>query len=97
MSELLTGIGELLTNDPERPKITDAAVTFIVCGQMADEHTLPDRLAQAQYLETDHRRLTIRESRELMQCGTHHSLNNMLGQIGDMCKTSDSRKIFPLI
>lgn len=26
MSELLTGIGELLTNDPERPKITDAAV-----------------------------------------------------------------------
>lgn len=28
MSELLTGIGELLTNDPERPKITDAAVVI---------------------------------------------------------------------
>ena len=26
MSELLTGIGELLTNDPERPKIVDAAI-----------------------------------------------------------------------
>lgn len=28
MSELLTGIGELLTNDPERPKIADAALVI---------------------------------------------------------------------
>lgn len=31
----------------EQAKITDAPVTFIICGQMADEHTLPNRLAPA--------------------------------------------------
>jgi nitroreductase len=31
----------------DQGKITEAAVTFIVCGQMADEHTLPARLAPA--------------------------------------------------
>ncbi|MBD8695907.1 nitroreductase family protein [Stenotrophomonas sp. CFBP 13718] len=29
----------------DQVKITDAAVTFIICGQLADEKTLPDRLA----------------------------------------------------
>lgn len=29
----------------DQVKITDAAVTFIICGQLADEQTLPDRLA----------------------------------------------------
>lgn len=29
----------------DQAKITEAPVTFIVIGQMADEHTLPDRLA----------------------------------------------------
>lgn len=29
----------------DQPKITDAAVTFIVCGQLADPAVLPDRLA----------------------------------------------------
>lgn len=28
----------------DQAKITEAPVTFIVCGQLADEHTLPDRL-----------------------------------------------------
>lgn len=31
----------------DQAKITESAVTFIVCGQMADEQTLPDRLAPA--------------------------------------------------
>lgn len=31
----------------DQAKITESSVTFIVCGQMADEHTLPDRLAPA--------------------------------------------------
>ena len=29
----------------DQAKITEAAVTFIICGQMADHQTLPDRLA----------------------------------------------------
>jgi nitroreductase len=29
----------------DQPKITDAAVTFIICGQLADYRTMPDRLA----------------------------------------------------
>lgn len=29
----------------DQPKVTDAAVTFIVCGQMADADVLPERLA----------------------------------------------------
>ena len=28
-------------------KVSEAAVTFIVCGQLADHRTLPDRLAGA--------------------------------------------------
>lgn len=31
----------------DQAKITEAAVTFIICGRMADERTLPDRLAPA--------------------------------------------------
>ena len=31
----------------DQAKITEAAATFIVCGQMADERTLPERLAPA--------------------------------------------------
>lgn len=31
----------------DQAKITESSVTFIICGQMADEHTLPDRLAPA--------------------------------------------------
>lgn len=31
----------------DQPKITDAAVTFIVCGQLADHTVLPERLAPA--------------------------------------------------
>jgi nitroreductase len=31
----------------DQPKITDAAVTFIICGQLADYRTMPERLAPA--------------------------------------------------
>ncbi len=31
----------------DQPKITDAAVTFIVCGQVADHESTPERLAPA--------------------------------------------------
>ncbi|MBA3589131.1 nitroreductase family protein [Methylibium sp.] len=31
----------------DQAKITESSVTFIICGQMADEHTLPERLAPA--------------------------------------------------
>lgn len=31
----------------DQAKITEAPVTFIICGQLADEHTLPDRLTPA--------------------------------------------------
>ncbi|MEU3623025.1 nitroreductase family protein [Amycolatopsis coloradensis] len=31
----------------DQPKITDAAVTFIVCGQLADHERTPERLAPA--------------------------------------------------
>lgn len=31
----------------DQAKITEASVTFIICGRMPDEHTLPDRLAPA--------------------------------------------------
>ncbi len=31
----------------DQPKITDAAVTFIICGQLIDYHILPERLTPA--------------------------------------------------
>lgn len=31
----------------DQPKITEAAVTFVICGQLADHRVLPERLAPA--------------------------------------------------